>query len=182
MRIWLGSLVLLLAFGCEKPAPPPAPAASASAVPVASAPPPPPPSAKPAEQSASAGKWSGSYEAQHYQIEVPKGEGAREWATDDGGAHAGKGSISLVVSEDGEIRGSSSGALGEHSVVGEVDGETFRVRFAPKQPGDRAFGGFTILTREGQAMKGRLQASTGDSKTVRDALISVSRGEADASD
>lgn len=181
MKLWLGSLALLLVLGCDKPAPPP-PAASASATPVASAPPPPAPSAKPAQRSATAGKWSGSYQAQHYQIEAPKGEGAREWAGDDGGAHAGSGSISLVVAEDGEIRGNAAGALGEHNLVGEVDGETFRIRFAPKQPGDRAFGGFTILTREGSVMKGRLQASSGDSKTVRDALISVSRGEADAAD
>lgn len=178
MKLWLGGLALLLALGCDKPAPPP-PAASASAAPVASAPPP-PPSSQPVEQNATTGKWSGSYQAQHYQMEAPKGEGAREWAGDDGGAHAGSGSVSLVVAESGEIRGSAAGALGEHNLVGEVDGETFRVRFAPKQPGDRAFGGFTILTREGGAMKGRLQASTGDSKTVRDALISVSRGEADA--
>lgn len=171
------ALALVLAAGCKEPAPAPAPSASA-APPISAPPPPPAPSVeKPAAKSAASGKWSGSYEAQRYLIEVPKNEGAREWAADDGGAHSGRGSISLEVGETGAIVGSASGPLGEQKIVGEVDGDSFRVRFVPVQPGDRAFVGFTVLRREGEAMKGRLQASTGDSKTVRDALISLSRGD-----
>lgn len=175
MRSTLLLAAAALLAACDKPAPP-APAASASAAAVVAAPSASAPSEKPAAKTATS-KWSGSYEAQHYQIESPKNEGAREWAADDGGAHAGKGSIAFGVSETGSLRGTASGPLGEHDVIGEVDGDTFRVRLVPKQPGDKAFGGFAILTREGQTLKGRLQASSGDSKTVRDALITITEGD-----
>ena len=119
--------------------------------------------------------WRGEYTAQAYAIEVPKNEGAREWGDDDGGELSGKGTLAFTVTASGTIHGSASGALGEHAVVGQVEGDALRIRFVPKAPGDRAFGGVAVLARDGDAMKGRLQGSTGDSKTVRDALISVSR-------
>ena len=167
--------IALVAMGCDKPAPP-APAASASAAPQA-------PSAAPAASATTAPSaapakeqsWRGEYTAQAYAIEVPKNEGAREWGADDGGELSGKGTLGFTVAASGAIHGSASGALGEHDVVGQVEGDALRIRFVPKAPGDRAFGGVAVLAREGDAMKGRLQGSTGDSKTVRDALISVSR-------
>jgi hypothetical protein len=122
-------------------------------------------------------RWAGTYQAQLYQIEAPKNEGAREWAADDGGDGAGAGTLTLTVNDDGSIRGNASGALGEHSVVGEVDADDFKLRFVPKEPGERSFGGVAILKRDGAEMKGRLQAATGDSKTVRDALVALSRGD-----
>lgn len=170
MRLWVA---LLLATACDKAAPPnPVPSASAPPAPVASAAP--IASAAPSAAGPSApSKWSGSYEAQHYKIEVPKGEGAREWHEDDGGAHTGKGTIALELGPGGRVSGTASGALGEHALTGELDGDTLRVRFVPRVAGDRAFGGFTVLKKEGDAYKGRLQAASGDSKTVRDALISL---------
>lgn len=165
-----------LVLGCDKPAAP-TPAASAPG-PSASVARPLPSASAAAPASTTAGTWGGTYEAQHYLIEARKNEGAREWAADDGGANTGTGQLTLNVAEGGDIRGVAKGPLGEQVLVGEVDAEVFRVRFTAKTPGDRAFSGFTVLTREGDQMKGRLQASTGDSKTVRDALIVVSRGGA----
>lgn len=173
MKLWLA--VALALMGCDKPVPP-APATSASAAPLAtSAPPVVSASAAPSAAPTKSQTWRGEYTAQAYAIEVPKNEGAREWGADDGGELSGKGTISFTVSAAGSIKGSASGALGEHEVVGEVEGDAMRIRWVPKTPGDRAFGGVALLAREGDAMKGRLQGSTGDSKTVRDAMISVSR-------
>lgn len=167
--------IALVAMGCDKPAPP-APAASASAVPqAASVAPAASASAAPSAAPAKPQSWRGEYTAQPYAIEVPKNEGAREWGADDGGELSGKGTVGFTVAASGSIQGSASGALGEHDVVGQVDGDALRIRFVPKTPGDRAFGGVAVLASEGNTMKGRLQGSTGDSKTVRDALISVSR-------
>lgn len=172
--------IALVAMGCDKPAPP-APAASASAAPQAPSAAPaasasPAPSAAPVKEQ----RWRGDYTAQAYAIEVPKNEGAREWGADDGGELSGKGTLGFTVAASGAIHGNASGALGEHDVVGQVEGDALRIRFVPKAPGDRAFGGVAVLALEGDAMKGRLQGSTGDSKTVRDALISVSREGATA--
>ena len=170
------SLVALT--GCDKTEQPkPAPSASAasltSAAPTASVLEPPAPVAK--DKAWAAGTWSGSYEAQRYLVEAPKNEGAREWAQDDGGAHSGDGSIELEVSDSGAIKGSAHGPLGDHDLSGQVDDDAFRVRFVPKQPGTRAFGGVAVLKKDGAALKGRLQASSGDSLTVRDAAVELHR-------
>jgi hypothetical protein len=177
-------LIALLAFGSCKSEPNPKPASSSSARPelaasasstasasvAASA------SSAPQKTTHLAGAWSGTYEAQHYQVEAPKGEGAREWKDDDGKAHSGDGKISLTVSDTGAVSGEASGPLGDQRIVGEADGDALRVRFSPKEPGERAFSGFALLEKNGAALKGRLQASTGDSRTVRDAPIELTQG------
>ena len=179
LRLGVTALALVLFVGCDRPAPP-TPAASSSALPSAPMAASAAPSASASAAPAKSRTWQGNYDAQAYAIEVPKNEGPREWTADDGGALEGRGSVTFTISASGAIRGSASGALGEHLVVGEVDGDSYRVRFVPKEPGERVFGGFAILTLDGDTLKGRLQGSTGDSKTVRDALISVSRGGASA--
>ncbi len=176
-----GGLLLALALvACSKPEGAPegaksgAPTASAapkSSAPVASA-------SASAPTTPSAESWSGTYEAQLYTIETPKNEGAREWAQDDGGMHAGTGKITLTVSEIGQVTGSASGPLGEQRVTGARDEGELRIRFLPKEGGDRAFSGAAVLKQEGDAWKGSLQASTGDSRTVRDAPIVLERGTA----
>ena len=181
----LSPLVVLVAVACSKSEPTAKPAASSSARPnisanaVASASAPAsaaPPNPKTA--GAFSGAWSGTYEAQHYRVEVPKGEGAREWKDDDGKSNTGSGKISLSVNDSGGVTGEASGPLGDQRVVGEVDGETLRVRFSPKEPGERAFSGFALLEKSGATLKGHLQASTGDSRTVRDAPIELTQGGA----
>lgn len=164
--------------GCDKQAPTPSPNASASAASISASVAKPVASVPEKKRPWFAGDWSGTYDAQHYLIETPKNEGAREWATDDGGTHSGEGQLSLRVDDAGVISGWARGPLGEQTVSGEVDGETFSVRLAPKTPGERAFGGILVLRRKGDALSGRLQASSGDSRTVRDALVEVHRGAA----
>lgn len=156
--------------GAKSAAPAPASAPRSSA-PVASASAPAP--AKPSTES-----WTGTYEAQLYTIETPKNEGAREWAQDDGGMHSGKGKLALAVNEHGQVSGTASGPLGEQRITGARDEGELRIRFLPKEGGDRAFSGTAVLKREGDAWKGSLQASTGDSRTVRDAPIVLERGGA----
>ena len=176
---------LLFAFAlchCKKPdAPAPAPSASTSAeAPVASSSAASVSSGAPDMNAWFAGTWHGNYEAQRYVVEAPKNEGAREWKDDDGGAHSGDGKIELEVAASGAIHGSARGPLGAQSVSGEVDGDAFRIRFEPKEPGARSFHGFAVLKRDGDALKGRLQSSSGDSLTVRDAAVELEKGSAAA--
>jgi hypothetical protein len=118
------------------------------------------------------GKWRGTYDAKQYAIETPeKNTGQREWKTDDGGAHVGDGKLDLVIAPSGSITGTAKGALGDHNVTGEVDEMKFRLSFVPVEPGDRAFTGSAVLDRKGEKVTGRLSASTGDSKLVRDAAV-----------
>jgi hypothetical protein len=150
-----------------------APAAAASAVAGASA----SAGAKPKPPPGTAGEWTGTYEARHYLIEMSKKEGAvREWEADKGEAHSGKGVLTLTIADDGSASGSSTGPLGELAIVGEFDGEQLRLRLSPVNPEKQpAFYGTLLAERKGEAFKGRMQASSGDSLTVRDAPAQLQR-------
>lgn len=172
-----GALVLLLvlAVGCDDDKPKAAPTASATpnASAVSSA------AATPPEKQLPwyAGAWSGTYDAQHFLIEMDKKQGAvRAWSEDDGGRGTGEGSVSLTVTEAGAISGEAKGPLGEHVLSGQVDEDTLRVKLMPKAPGADAFTGFFLVKKQGEGLEGRLQASSGDSLTVRDAPVKLQKG------
>lgn len=171
MRYAFVSLILAVtACNNEQPKPTAQPSAAVSMLPITVSP---SASIKPAKPAAwYEGKWKGSYDAAQYTIETPeKNTGAREWKDDDGGTHVGDGTLELEIASDGRISGTAKGALGEHTVTGEVDETKLRLSFVPVEPGDRAFAGSAVLDKSGEAVKGRLSASTGDSKTVRDAAV-----------
>jgi len=77
------------------------------------------------------------------------------------------------VKPDGEITGTATGALGAMTATGQVDEDTFRVTLRPEKPSETAYQGFFVAKREGDALKGRLQASSGDSLKVRDAPVEI---------
>ncbi len=174
MRRLIGvALGVFFALGCDETKSTPAPSASASAKASAAV------SAKPAPPPAPwfVGSWQGTYDAQHYLIEMTKKQGGvREWSEDDGGAGEGEGKITLQVTEEKTITGTASGPLGDMVASGQVDEESFRVRLSPKSPGERAFNGVFVAKRKGESLSGRLQASTGDSRTVRDAPVELKKG------
>lgn len=163
-------LALVLVAACDKKdAPAPDTKVSATSSRVTS-----PSSSAPAPKPAAwfEGKWQGSYDAEQYSIETPeKNTGQREWKDDDGGLHVGDGKLDLEISAKGSITGTAKGALGDHTVTGEVDETKLRLSFVPVEPGDRAFSGSAVLDRKGAGVTGRLSASTGDSKLVRDAAV-----------
>jgi hypothetical protein len=122
-----------------------------------------------------AGDFVGSYDARHYLIEMSKKEGAvREWEADKGDENSGKGKLALRIAADGSVSGSASGPLGDLSIVGELEGEWLRLRLTPANPEKQpAFTGHLLAERKGDAFKGRIQASSGDSLTVRDAPVEL---------
>lgn len=176
-RTALAVAVLGLVAGCERESPKPTAASGSPTTAAASVAP--SASAAPAEKPAPwyVGSWSGTYEAQHYLVETRKGEGAREWQSDDGGKHTGDGKLALEVSDDGTISGTATGPLGELVASGEVDEDSFRVRLRAAQPSETAFHGFFLAKRSGDSVKGRLQASSGDSLTVRDAPLELTKAK-----
>ena len=173
-------VVVVACAGCEKssaPAPP-APSASAPAAPLNVAP---AASASAQPNSLFTGEWSGTYQARQYRIEMTKPQGAvKNWAEDTGKEHAGQGKLSLRIAGDDSVSGSSSGPLGELNASGALDGDVLRVRLTPVTATERAFSGWLLAKREGEMLKGRLQAGSGDSYTVRDAPVELRRSRADS--
>jgi hypothetical protein len=168
----------LAALGCpERPSTGdalPSSASSASAVPSASA-------AAPASASSwYVGSWAGGYTARPFRVKLDKqGDGLPSWTKDDGTAASGAGRVTVVIDASRRVLGSAQGPLGELLVVGELDGETLRAQLQPKEPAALgSFAGSLVLRRQGEKLEGRLQASTGDSQTVRDAPVQLERATA----
>jgi hypothetical protein len=162
----------------EKPA---TPTSAASAIPSAVA-------AAPSERASAAapaapvawfvGDFSGRYEASHYLIEMTKKHGGvGAWEKDDGKLGSGEGKLALRIDESGRVTGTAQGPLGDMTASGQVEEEMLRLRLSPKDHGAQgAFAGIVVAKRKADGFEGWLQASTGDSLTVRDAPVHLHKG------
>lgn len=159
---------LLLCAACQNAkTDPAATSAAASASAVAAV-----PSAATAAKAWFEGDWQGSFQAELFRVEVAAG-GVKEWKQDDGKKAAGEGKLSLAVSSDGMAAGTASGALGELSVVGRVDGDRAALRLASDEAD--GFHGTILAAQTPEGMKGTLSASSGDSLQVRRASVVLTR-------
>lgn len=140
LRRWRSTLVVaflaLSAFGCEsKPdlpekGPPPlpprptavdtaiassAPATGGSAAPAASI------AEPPAGDAALTGTWEGSYDAKKGAVVLPDRVKDKTRSGDDGKLASGPGKVELTILPTGEVRGKSTGALGDARLTGRLD-------------------------------------------------------------
>jgi hypothetical protein len=146
----------------------PQPAAKASTPAIASA----PASSAAAAKAWFQGNWQGSYQAELFRIELPVG-GVKEWKKDDGAQGSGAGKLSLVAGPDGNVTGTATGPLGEQSVTGHIDGDRAALSLLPKDAG--GFQGVILASQAPEGMNGKLSASTGDSLSVRQASVVLTR-------
>jgi hypothetical protein len=170
LRSSAASVLVLALMACRTEAAKPT---AGSATPSA---PPPAPSATP-EKPWYEGSWSGEYSAKLFKVE--SGPGAvKEWIQDDGAKSSGPGKLTLRIDGDGAIQGQGEGALGPLEANGRVDGDTLRVTLratGPATADGTGFFGLLLGNREGDAIKARLQASTGNSLTVREASLELKK-------
>jgi len=170
--VWLVMACLTtgaLALACEKDKP--QPAAQSTKPPLPKAP-------KKKELPWYQGEWSGPFTAKPFRVEMSAKEGAiKEWEEDDGTAFAGEGQLQLSVDANGNVSGKASGPLGYLLASGEVDGETLRVGLRSERPAsaDQIGTGTLIVDRKGDQLEGTLRASTGDSRKLRIASLTLSK-------
>ena len=77
------------------------------------------------------------------------------------------------MEDDGNVDGSSEGALGASHVSGKVEDDALRVLLAPDDPS--GLRGVLVATRDGDGFKGSIQASSGDSLRVRSATVELQK-------
>ena len=118
------------------------------------------------------GGWQGTYKAELFRIELPVG-GVKEWKKDDGAQASGDGKLTLEASPDGSVSGNASGPLGEHSVTGQIEGDRAALELTPKEAG--GYRGVILAVQEAEGLRGKLNASTGDSLSVRQASVVLAR-------
>jgi len=123
-----------------------------------------------------AGSWSGEYSAKPFKVEPGPGA-VKEWAKDDGAKASGPGKLTLRIDDAGAVEGQGDGALGPLEASGQVDGDTVRVtlRAGGAAADGAAFFGMLLGSRAGDAIQGRIQASSGDSLTVREARVELKK-------
>jgi hypothetical protein len=167
--LWAGCLwlVAVALTACKKePEKTTAPSAAPSALAPA-------PSAAPAKPWY-VGAWGGDYSASQFKVE--SGPGAvKDWTKDDGSKASGPGKLVLRISEEGAIEGEGEGSLGALKATGQIDGDTVRATLRPGSADAAGFSGFLLGAREGDVIKARLQASSGDSLTVRQATVELKK-------
>jgi hypothetical protein len=158
-----------LGTGCKAHTDGPAPAASAAAeAPSPSAASAAAPRAKPWFS----GAFQGSYEAKLAPVEVKVGA-VKEWGADDGKASSGPGKLELKIDDDGLVDGTSDGALGASHASGKVEDDTLRVVLAPNDAS--GLHGVLVATKDGTGFRGSIEASSGNSLTVRQAPIELKK-------
>lgn len=118
------------------------------------------------------GRWAGTYEAALQRIELQLG-GVRAWKEDDGKAASGPGTLTVSVTPDGIATGESDGPLGALLVSGTADEERLRLTLSPRNDDPNAFRGTLVAEGKEGLAKGALSASSGDSLTVRKAVVEL---------
>ena len=159
-----------LATGCKAHPGGPAPAASAAAQ--ASASSSAAGAAAPPAKPWFSGDFQGSYEAKLAPVEVKVGA-VKEWAADDGKASSGPGKLDLKIDDKGLVDGTSDGALGSSHASGKVEDDTLRVVLAPSDAS--GLHGVLVATKDGDGFRGSIEASSGNSLTVRQAPIELKK-------
>lgn len=119
-----------------------------------------------------AGEFQGAYEAKLAPVDVKVGA-VREWSKDDGKAASGPGKLDLKIGDDGVVDGTGEGALGPSHASGKVEDDTLRVVLAPNET--TGLRGVLVASKDGDGFKGSIEASSGDSLTVRQAPIELKK-------
>jgi len=118
------------------------------------------------------GEFQGAYEAKLAPVEVKVGA-VREWGKDDGKTASGPGKLDLKINDDGTVDGTGEGALGASHASGKVEDDTLRVVLAPNET--TGLRGVLVASKDGDGFKGSIEASSGDSLTVRQAPIELKK-------
>lgn len=124
------------------------------------------------------GHWSGTYASVKQYMDPMVGPEIK-WQEDEGGTAHGFGKLSLDIDKDQHVTGKASGPLGDMTVRGTLDGTTLRVRLLPVAERVGAFRGTLIAQRKGKTdtFEGKLHASNGMSRIVRDAPVKIDKGD-----
>jgi hypothetical protein len=118
------------------------------------------------------GPWNGRFQSELLRIEPAAGS-VKEWKLDDGKHASGPGTLKLLVSADGTVQGSASGALGELVVSGRADVDRVALTLTGAEPD--GFHGVVLAAQTPEGMQGTLNASSADSLQVRQAKVALTR-------
>lgn len=131
--------------------------------------------APPSPKSDLQGAWTSAFKTERAKVTLDPGVSDKAWASDKGETAVGDGTLELSIAENGTVKGSLKGSLGDLVLHGMADGDHVNGTFTAAQPEPATFSGTVELTKKGDALEGELRASSGDAKLVRRATLSLKK-------
>lgn len=96
--------------------------------------------------------------------------------SDDGKTASGAGTVSITISQDGEISGKGQGALGDVTIRGKTEDGVIRASIFPDSPSaPSAMTGTLIGTVKERSIAVELRASGPDATIVRESTFELTR-------
>jgi hypothetical protein len=128
------------------------------------------------ESPSPAGTWEGSYNAKKGSVGVPPKVKDKARARDDGATAIGAGTVTLTITPDGDISGKTSGALGDATLRGKVDGEMVGASVFPDNPAaPSAMTGVLVGMFKDGVIRAEIRVSGPDATIVRESTIELKR-------
>lgn len=128
-----------------------------------------------APRSPHAGTYTGTFKSEPAEVTVPEGVSYKSWKEDPGG-FAGDNTIELIVADDGQISGKTTGALGTLLLAGICEDGGFRAGLTPEAANDEdGMRGVLTGVIANDTMTGELRVSSPDARAVRQANLTLTR-------
>ena len=122
----------------------------------------------------------GSFTAKVGEVDTPKAAREKTWTEDHGSTSVGPGKLDLTIHQpEGRVSGSATGALGDLTVTGLLEGKDLRANLYPQNPNaEGAMTGWMALTLEGsetapKGLAGTLRVAGKDARLVRQADVAL---------
>jgi hypothetical protein len=123
------------------------------------------------------GSWKGDFAAsRRTSTTTTKEGGPAAWEKDNGQRLSGPGNIEIAIDVNGNVSGTIKGALGDLGLRGTIDGEDMRAILVAKTDDPNAVqNGTLVLSHDGDDLKGRLSAASGDALTMRQGEVTLKK-------
>jgi hypothetical protein len=134
---------------------------------------------QPANVSACAGKYQGTYTVATTKAGLNHKDGApAQWESDDGHILSGQGELALVVDNQNAVSGTAKGALGQQTLRGSCDDKTLRVQLDTAGTESNLIqNAFILADLSGDQATGTLTAATGDSLVRRSGAVNLRKSQ-----
>jgi hypothetical protein len=122
------------------------------------------------------GFWEAHYEAKKANVFLPAKVKDKGFEADDGKVASGPGSVEIVISSTGAVRGKVTGALGAGVLLGRAEDGALRTQLNPVDPrAPNAMTGTVVGLVKGDVILGKIAVAGPDATVVREAGIELRR-------
>ena len=129
-----------------------------------------------ASASSPEGTWEGSYDAKKGSVELPPKVKDKVRSKDSGKVATGRGTVTLTIEPEGDLRGNAKGALGDATIIGKAEGDVIRASVFPDDPrAEHAMTGILVGKLKDGVIQAELRVTGPDATLVRESAVELRR-------